>query len=81
MRGQIEDCTDCTFVRKRPPNCTERAIAIAKGAEIPLKIAAKVDKVNQQYFTDEIETLPDHTLMEFIGARLTDAEPCWTSSK
>jgi hypothetical protein len=67
MRGQNEDCRDYTFVRKRPPNCTEGAIAIGKGAEVPLKIEAKVDKVNQQYFKDEIETLPDPYLMEFIG--------------
>lgn len=48
---------------KRP----DRAIEIAKRAGVPLKIAAKVDKADQDYFTKEIEPLLDHPLIEFIG--------------
>ena len=48
---------------KRP----DRAIEIAKQAGVPLKIAAKVDKADQDYFTKEIEPLLDHPLIEFIG--------------
>ena len=49
---------------KRP----DRAIRIARDAGIPLKIAAKVDKVDEQYFRDEIEPLIDEGGgVEFIG--------------
>jgi glycosyltransferase involved in cell wall biosynthesis len=48
---------------KRP----DRAIEIAKRARVPLKIAAKVDKVDQEYFEEEIRPLLDHPLIEFIG--------------
>lgn len=40
-------------------------IAIAAGSEI--KIAAKVDKVDEQYFEKCIKPLLDHPLVEFIG--------------
>jgi glycosyltransferase involved in cell wall biosynthesis len=48
---------------KRP----DRAIEIAKRAGIPLKIAAKVDKVDEQYFESEIKPLLDSPLIEFVG--------------
>ena len=48
---------------KRP----DRAIAIAKSVGISLKIAAKVDKVDEQYFESEIRPLLDSSLIEFIG--------------
>ena len=34
---------------------------------MPLKIAAKVDKADQDYFERSIEPLLDHPLVEFIG--------------
>ena len=34
---------------------------------MPLKIAAKVDKVDEDYFREEIEPLLDDPLVEFIG--------------
>jgi glycosyltransferase involved in cell wall biosynthesis len=48
---------------KRP----DRAIAIAKACGVPLKIAAKIDPADANYFTTEIEPLLDHPLIEFIG--------------
>ncbi len=54
---------------KRP----DRMIAIAKGAGVPLKIAAKVDKVDVDYFDDVIKPLLDDPLIEFVG-EISDAE-------
>ena len=48
---------------KRP----DRAIEMAKDVGMPLKIAAKVDKADQQYFESEIKPLLNSSLIEFIG--------------
>ena len=48
---------------KRP----DRAIEMAKHVGMPLKIAAKVDKVDEQYFESEIKPLLDSPLIEFLG--------------
>ena len=40
----------------------DRAIEIARRTGIPLKIAAKVDRVDQDYFHAQIEPLIDGTL-------------------
>ena len=48
---------------KRP----DRAIELAKRVGMPLKIAAKVDKVDEHYFESEIKPLLDSDLIEFIG--------------
>jgi glycosyltransferase involved in cell wall biosynthesis len=53
--------------RMSPEKRPDRAIAIAKEAGIPLKMAAKVDNVDRDYFHDRIEPLLDHPLVEFIG--------------
>lgn len=53
--------------RISPEKGPERAIAIAKKVGIPLKIAAKVDAADANYFHDEIEPLLDHPLIEFLG--------------
>jgi glycosyltransferase involved in cell wall biosynthesis len=45
----------------------DRAIEIAKRVGLPLKIAAKVDKADRDYFKAEIEHLLDHPLVEFLG--------------
>src|SRR5690606_4125147 len=34
---------------------------------VPLKIAAKVDKVDLDYFHDRIEPMMDHPLVEYLG--------------
>ncbi len=43
------------------------AIEIAKQVDIPLKIAAKIDPVDEPYFRDAIAPLLRHPLIEFIG--------------
>jgi glycosyltransferase involved in cell wall biosynthesis len=45
----------------------DQAIEIAKRAGVRLKIAAKVDVADREYFESEIEPLLDHPLLEFIG--------------
>jgi len=49
---------------EKRPDC---AIRIARAAGIPLKIAAKVDKVDEAYFRREIEPLLDGPGVEFVG--------------
>jgi glycosyltransferase involved in cell wall biosynthesis len=53
--------------RVSPEKRLDRAIEIAKRAGMPLKIAAKVDKSDQEYFNAVIKPLLDHSLIEFIG--------------
>jgi glycosyltransferase involved in cell wall biosynthesis len=53
--------------RIAPEKRPDRAIEIAKRAGVPLKIAAKVDRVDQEYFKCEIEPLLDDPLIEFLG--------------
>jgi glycosyltransferase involved in cell wall biosynthesis len=53
--------------RISPEKRPDRAIEIAKRAGIKLKIAAKVDKADQQYFDTLIKPMLDHPLVEFIG--------------
>lgn len=50
-------------VEKRP----DRAIEIAKRVGMKLKIAAKVDKADREYFNAEIKPLLNDPLIEFIG--------------
>ena len=53
--------------RISPEKRPDRAIAIAKRLGRRLKIAAKVDTADANYFRNEIEPLLDHPLIEFIG--------------
>jgi glycosyltransferase involved in cell wall biosynthesis len=53
--------------RISPEKGIDRAIAIAKEVGIPLRIAAKVDKADQDYFERVIEPQLDHPLIEYIG--------------
>jgi glycosyltransferase involved in cell wall biosynthesis len=53
--------------RISPEKRPDRAIAIARAAGLPLKIAAKVDKVDEAYFGDVIAPLIDGKEIEFIG--------------
>ena len=48
---------------KRP----DLAIAVAKRAGIPLKLAAKVDPADRMYFEHEVRPLLDDPLVEFVG--------------
>lgn len=53
--------------RISPEKRPDRAIAIAKAAKMPLKIAAKVDRVDSKYFESRIKPLLGHPDIEFIG--------------
>ena len=53
--------------RISPEQRPDRAIRIARAAGIPLKIAAKVDKVDEEYFRNKILPLIDGPGVEFIG--------------
>ena len=50
-----------------PEKCPDRAIRIARKAGIPLKIAAKVDRVDQAYFEEIIRPLIDGPGVELVG--------------
>jgi glycosyltransferase involved in cell wall biosynthesis len=45
----------------------DRAIAIAAKADLPLKIAAKVDLADRDYFETEVVPLLRHAQVEFVG--------------
>ena len=53
--------------RISPEKRPDRAIEIARRAGLPLKIAAKVDAADSDYFKHTIEPLLDDPLVEFIG--------------
>jgi glycosyltransferase involved in cell wall biosynthesis len=53
--------------RMAPEKGPDRAIAIARAAGIPLKLAAKVDRVDEAYFRETIVPLLDGPGVEFIG--------------
>ena len=59
--------------RISPEKRPDRAIEIAKRAGVPLKIAAKVDKVDQTYFDEQIRPLIKGPGVEFIG-EVNDSE-------
>ncbi len=53
--------------RISPEKQVDQAIAIALAAGVPLRVAAKVDRVDQEYFETQIRHLLDQPLVEFIG--------------
>ena len=53
--------------RVAPEKRVDRAIAIAKRVGLPLRIAAKVDAVDREYFESIVEPLLDDPLVEYIG--------------
>ncbi|MET0508294.1 MAG: glycosyltransferase family 4 protein [Burkholderiaceae bacterium] len=53
--------------RISPEKRVDRAIRIAQAAGVKLRIAAKVDRADQQYFEREIAPLLDHPLVDFVG--------------
>jgi len=56
-----------------PEKGVDRAISIARYCGVPLRIAAKVDKVDREYFDEKIRPLLDGSNTEYIG-EITDAE-------
>jgi glycosyltransferase involved in cell wall biosynthesis len=61
--------------RVSPEKGLPRAIEIAKAAGIKLKIAAKIDKADREYYKKEIDPLLDHPLIEFIG-EINETQKC-----
>ena len=53
--------------RISPEKAPDRAIRIAALAGMKLKIAAKIDRVDQQYFKEQIEPLLAQPHVEFVG--------------
>jgi glycosyltransferase involved in cell wall biosynthesis len=53
--------------RISPEKGVDRAIEIAGSAGLPLKIAAKVDKADREYYEQEIRPLLDQPRVEFLG--------------
>ena len=53
--------------RISPEKRVDRAIAIARAVGLPLKIAAKVDRVDEEYFKTEIAPLLSQPGVEFVG--------------
>jgi glycosyltransferase involved in cell wall biosynthesis len=53
--------------RIAPEKRVDRAIAIATACGRPLRIAAKVDAADRDYYERDIKPLLDHPLVEFVG--------------
>ena len=53
--------------RISPEKRPDRAIAIARQAGLPLKIAAKVDKADDAYFRDVVAPMLEGPGIEFVG--------------
>ena len=53
--------------RISPEKRLDRAIAIARAVGVPIKIAAKIDRVDEEYFRSEIEPLLQLSGVEYIG--------------
>jgi len=53
--------------RIAPEKGVEQAIAIAQQAGMPLKIAAKVDRADREYFREVVRPLLKNPLVEYVG--------------
>ena len=53
--------------RISPEKRLDRAIAIATRCGLPLRVAAKVDRADREYFDQHIRHLLDNPLIEFVG--------------
>lgn len=53
--------------RISPEKRVDRAIEIATALNMPLKIAAKIAKADEEYYQREIASLFDNPLVEFVG--------------
>lgn len=61
--------------RISPEKRPDRAIEIAIRSGVRLKIAAKVDRADREYFEEKIEPLLDHPLIEFVG-EINETQKC-----
>jgi glycosyltransferase involved in cell wall biosynthesis len=53
--------------RLSPEKAPDRAIRIATEAGVTLKIAAKVDAVDAEYYEQSVRPLLDHPLVDYVG--------------
>jgi glycosyltransferase involved in cell wall biosynthesis len=53
--------------RMSPEKGADRAIEIATRVGLPLKLAAKVDPADREYFDSQIKPMLDHDQVEFVG--------------
>jgi glycosyltransferase involved in cell wall biosynthesis len=53
--------------RTSPEKGLDRAVEIAIATDMPLKIAAKIDRADREYFEAVIRPLLAHPLVEFVG--------------
>jgi glycosyltransferase involved in cell wall biosynthesis len=65
--------------RISPEKGLDKAIRIAARAGVKLKVAAKVDKVDQDYFDQAIRPLLGHGTVEFIGEINDQQKPAFLS--
>jgi len=61
--------------RISPEKRVDRAIEIATALGTRLRIAAKVDKADREYFHEKIAHLLDNPLVEYVG-EISDADKC-----
>jgi len=59
--------------RIAPEKGIDRAISIARRCGVPLRIAAKVDKMDREYFSEKLRPQIDGSSVEYIG-EITDRE-------
>jgi glycosyltransferase involved in cell wall biosynthesis len=59
--------------RISPEKGVDRAIRIAKRVGLPIKIAAKIDRVDRDYFEEQIKPLMSLPFVDYIG-EINDAE-------
>lgn len=59
--------------RASPEKGVDRAIEIATGCGMDIKVAAKVNEVDQNYFDERIKPLLEHPHVEFLG-EITETE-------
>ena len=53
--------------RISPEKRVDRAIEVARGVGMPIKIAAKIDAADREYYEVNIRKLMDDPLVEFVG--------------
>ena len=63
--------------RISPEKQADVAIEIARRVGLPLKIAAKVDPVDREYFEKVVEPMLDDPLVEFLGEICEDDKPAF----
>ena len=68
LQARTQPGTYLVFIgRISPEKRVDRAIELAKQLEMPLRIAAKIDKADEEYFEAKIKPLLDTSLIEFVG--------------